>query len=242
MRGTINKLFFLLIFIAGTGFLSFAQSPEDEKADLSYVFGMVIASDLIHTGLEFDLDAFIQGLRDSLENQDTRFSFDEAIERVETAIWTAMAERAEMNRLEGERFLAHNADRPGVNITSSGLQYEIIIEGTGRQPEYYDFVKVHYTGFLIDGTVFDSSQERGEPEELPLQGVIPGWSEGLQLMREGGISLLFVPSDLAYGTQGAGNVIPPNSVIVFEVELLEILENPPQFFWDFDDMDFLWDD
>jgi FKBP-type peptidyl-prolyl cis-trans isomerase len=227
MRGKITKKFLLLFLVVGIGSLGFAEEANqgNEKADLSYAFGMVIGADLEEWGLEFDYSAFAQGLRDYAENRGTWFTIAEAIERVETAIRAAMMERAEINRQEGEYFLAQNAAQPGVYITPSGLQYRIITEGTGRQPEASDFIRVHYTGFLINGTIFDSSLQRGEPEEFPLQGVIPGWSEGLQLMREGGKSLLFIPPQLAYGTQGAGNSIPPNSGIVFEVELLEIMSS-----------------
>ena len=243
MRCKIAKksFFFLLIFL-GIFYLSFAEEANQEKADLSYAFGVVIAADLSQLGLDFDPDFFAQGFRDFMENPDTRLTLNEAIQQVEMAIQAAMAERSEINRREGEIFLAQNAARSGVYTTYSGLQYEIIVEGTGKQPSIHDYVKVHYTGFVIDGTIFDSSHEDGEPVEFPLQGVIPGWSEGLQLMREGGKILLFIPSALAYGTQGAGNIIPPNSVIIFQVELLEVLDGTPQYYWDFDDLDFHWDD
>ena len=237
----MKKRSFLLLLVWGVCFLSFAEeiagqvSPENQKADLSYAFGMAIASDLKQTGLKFNYDAFTRGFRDFAENLDTWFTLDEAIDMVDTAIRLAMAEIAEINRQEEIAFLAQNAARPGVYTTSSGLQYEIFAEGDGRQPESSDFVRVHYTGFLLDGTVFDSSYARGEPEEFPLQGVIAGWSEGLQLMREGGKSRLFIPSKLAYGTQGAGNVIPPNSVLVFNVELLGILDGSSEIILYLDD-------
>ena len=232
----IKKSLFFLLLAGAICFRSFAQEANQagEIEELSYAFGMVIASDIKYTGLELDYSAFDRGFKDFLENLDTRFTLDEALYKVETAIRLAMAERAELNHQEGERFLAQNAAMPGIYTTASGLQYEIIVEGSGRQPQFSDFVRVHYTGFLIDGTIFDSSYERGEPEEFPLQAVIPGWSEGLQLMREGGKNILYIPSRLAYGIQGAGNFVPPNSVIIFEVELLNIIDDPPPFFWNED--------
>ena len=203
----------------------------DDLADLSYAFGMVLGFDLRQTGLEFDYDAFMTGFRDVMENLDTRISMEEADQIVDLAIYQAMAAQAELNRQREVMFLAQNAERQGVYVTSSGLQYEIISEGTGEQPSGTDFVRVHYVGYLIDGTVFDSSLERGEPEEFPLEAVIPGWSEGIQLMRVGGKNRLFIPSRMAYGTRGAGGIIPPNSVIVFDVELLEILDIPQDDLW-----------
>jgi FKBP-type peptidyl-prolyl cis-trans isomerase FkpA len=122
--------------------------------------------------------------------------------------------------------MAENSIKPGIKTTISGLQYEVLTEGTGAQPLPSDFVRVHYRGALLDGSVFDSSYDRGEPVEFPLDGVIAGWSEGLLLMKEGGKSRLYIPSRLAYGAQGAGGAIPPNATLIFEVELLEIIPIP----------------
>jgi FKBP-type peptidyl-prolyl cis-trans isomerase len=122
----------------------------------------------------------------------------------------------------GNEFLAENSKRPGINITPSGLQYEVIREGTGAKPNAEDEVRVHYEGKLIDGTVFDSSYENGEPIEFPLYRVIPGWSEGVQLMSIGSKYILYIPYGLGYGESGAGP-IPPYSTLIFEVELLDII-------------------
>jgi FKBP-type peptidyl-prolyl cis-trans isomerase len=122
----------------------------------------------------------------------------------------------------GQTFLARNAQEPGVMTTASGLQYKVITEGSGAQPTATDTVTVHYRGTLIDGTEFDSSYSRGEPISFPLNGVIPGWTEGLQLMTVGSKYILYIPSELGYGAQGAGAAIPPNSTLIFEVELLGI--------------------
>ena len=129
---------------------------------------------------------------------------------------------AEKNKAEGEAFLAKVKKEEGVKTTASGLAYKVLTEGTGPNPKATDQVTVHYTGKLIDGKVFDSSVKRGQPATFPLNRVIPGWSEGVQLMKKGGKSTLYLPSSLAYGERGAGGVIPPNATLVFEIELLEI--------------------
>lgn len=132
--------------------------------------------------------------------------------------------QAQANVEKGEAFLAENAKRDGVMVTESGLQYEVLTEGDGPKPTAENTVKVHYHGTTIDGEVFDSSVDRGEPAQFPLNGVIPGWTEGVQLMSVGSKYKLYVPADLAYGERGAGGMIGPNSTLVFEVELLEIVE------------------
>lgn len=122
----------------------------------------------------------------------------------------------------GQAFLKENASKPGVHTTSSGLQYKVITEGHGKSPKATDTVKVNYRGTTIDGTEFDSSYKRNEPISFPLNGVIPGWTEGVQLMKEGGKIELFIPSNLAYGSQGAGGVIAPDSTLIFDIELLKV--------------------
>ena len=230
----MKKFLFSLVFFLGIILLSFPESIAEEasrgneKADLSYAFGMAIGLDLKQTGLEFNYGTFLRGFREVMEGQSTRISGEEALDIVDAAIEKAMTVQAEENIGKENAFLAANAERPGVYVTSSGLQYEILAEGTGRQPLASDTVKVNYTGYLTDGSVFDSSYEWGEPVEFPLQGVIPGWSEGLMLMHEGGKSRLFIPSALAYGSRGIGNLIPPYSVIIFEVEFLEIINVSPE--------------
>ena len=136
----------------------------------------------------------------------------------------AAAKMGEVNKAAGDAFLAENGKRPEVKTTPSGLQYEVITKGTGAQPTADDTVEVHYTGKLIDGTVFDSSVERGVPATFGVTQVIPGWVEALQLMKVGAKWRLFIPSQLAYGPQGAGNVIGPNATLIFDVELLKIVE------------------
>jgi FKBP-type peptidyl-prolyl cis-trans isomerase len=141
------------------------------------------------------------------------------------AFLEVMAKRAEENKARELAFLEENGKKPGVTITDSGLQYEVITEGTGSKPTAEDIVRVNYEGTLMDGTVFDSTYTRGEPAEFPLYGVIPGWTEGIQLMSEGSSYRFYIPSALAYGEQGAGSVIPPYSTLIFKVELLSIIKD-----------------
>jgi FKBP-type peptidyl-prolyl cis-trans isomerase len=242
MKKTIFVLFFCVLasFCFAEGIAEEARRGN-ERADLSYALGMIFAFDLKQYGIDdVDYSAFSQGFRQYLEDQKTRYTLDEAFDLADNAIWAIMTEKAEANSRAERDFLREDGARPEVYTTASGLQYEIIVEGTGRQPEATDHVKVHYTGYLLDGTVFDNSYARGEPEEFPLRGVIQGWSEGLRLMHEGGRSRLYIPSALAYGTQGAGGFIPPNSLLIFEVEFLEIVDAPQDYYW-YDD-DYYWDD
>jgi FKBP-type peptidyl-prolyl cis-trans isomerase FkpA len=197
-----------------------AGGVSDENT--SYAFGMALGSDLKQTGVQFNYDAFIQGFKESIEGKETRISRDEAIQIIQTAFMSAMANQAEENKAKETQFLAENGKKDGIQTTPSGLQYEIITQGSGVKPGAGDTVSVHYEGTLIDGTVFDSSYERGEPSQFPLGGVIPGWTEGIQLMNVGSTYRLFIPSALAYGEQGAGSSIPPNSALIFKVELLSI--------------------
>ena len=135
---------------------------------------------------------------------------------------TIMAQEASSNLAKGRAFLKENATKPGVHTTPSGLQYKVITEGHGKSPKATDTVLVHYRGTTIDGTEFDSSYKRNEPISFPLNGVIPGWTEGVQLMKEGGKMQLFIPSNLAYGSRGAGGVIAPDSTLIFDIELLKV--------------------
>jgi FKBP-type peptidyl-prolyl cis-trans isomerase len=193
-------------------------------ADTSYAFGVALGSDFRQAGLSFDYDALVQGLQDSLEGRETRISLEEAIPLIQAALQDGMAKKAEENRQRGVEFLAENGRKPEVLTTPSGLQYEVVSEGTGPKPQASDTVSVHYEGTLINGEVFDSSYARNEPTEFALEEVIPGWTEGIQLMSVGGTYRFFIPSGLAYGEQGYGNIIPANSTLIFKVELLEIVE------------------
>jgi FKBP-type peptidyl-prolyl cis-trans isomerase FkpA len=200
------------------------EAPVGVASDVSYAFGVVLGSDLKQLGVQFDYAALARGIEEVVEGKESRLTLEEAVAVVQEAYITAMSRLAEENRAKNEQFMEENAQKTGVITTASGLQYEILNAGTGRKPGEADVVSVNYKGSLIDGTVFDSSYDRGEPAEFPLDDVIPGWSEGIQLMNVGSTYRLYIPSALAYGEQGAQNVIPPNSALIFEVELLSIEE------------------
>jgi FKBP-type peptidyl-prolyl cis-trans isomerase len=200
-------------------------SGASGDADVSYAFGVALGSDFRQAGLSFNYDALLQGLRDSMEGRETRITLEDAIPLIQGALREGMARLAEENRQRGVDFLAENAQKPGVHSTSSGLQYEVVSEGAGPKPQPSDTVSVHYEGALLDGEVFDSSYARNEPTELALDELIPGWTEGIQLMSVGGTYRFFIPSGLAYGEQGYGNIIPSNSTLIFKVELLKIVES-----------------
>jgi FKBP-type peptidyl-prolyl cis-trans isomerase FklB len=198
---------------------------EEEKARTSYAFGMTVGGDLKQTGLELDYTAFAEGLKNAMEQGPTLLGQDEALEIVQAAFENAMIKQAEGLRAKEEKFLNENALNKAVITNPSGLQYMVLIEGNGPKPSPDDIVRVHYEGSLIDGTVFDSSYHLERGEEIPLDMVIPGWAEGIQLMCVGSKYRIYIPSDLAYGERGAGQIIPPYSTLVFTIELLEIIKN-----------------
>jgi len=227
----MKKVFAVLIlFLCMALFLACnrreSPAPGALDRDTSYAFGMVIAgmvAEMGITGLSFDYYAFMEGFRDFTEARETRFTNEGAMDRVASAL--AMMQGggvAQQNLEEGEAYMAQNALRPGVVTTASGLQYEVIVQGTGERPGLMDVVRVHYEGTFLDGTVFDSSFLFGEPVEFPVSIVIPGWIEGLQLMNVGSTYRFVMPADLAYGPFGAGP-IPPNATLIFTVELLDII-------------------
>jgi len=219
-------VFFGAVFLCSAAGISEEARRGSERAEMSYAFGMVTAAEFfLGMGIELNYDAFLRGFRAVMENQETRHTMDEAMDIIEAAFAAAQAAMWEHNLLEGAAFLAENAQRPGVVTTASGLQIEMLFEGSGETPDISDVVLVHYHGTTIDGVVFDSTRERGQPIEIPLDLVIPGWSEGLRMMREGGKAMLFIPPDLAYGSRGAGGAIQPNSTIIFEVELVSIVRS-----------------
>ncbi len=191
---------------------------------LSYSLGMSIAGNLQKSGVEkIDHQAFARGLQHQLEATQPEISPEEANQIINTFFTELQSKQFEGNIKAGKEFLAENAKREGVVSLPSGLQYEIINQGTGKKPAAKDKVKCHYHGTLLNGKVFDSSVQRGEPAVFPVNGVIAGWVEALQLMPIGSKWKLFVPSNLAYGEQGAGQDITPHTTLIFEVELLEIV-------------------
>jgi FKBP-type peptidyl-prolyl cis-trans isomerase len=197
------------------------KSVLDKNA--SYALGMNIGSSLKKDNLYPDINEFVQGINEILTEAKTRYSTEEA-EQIFNEAYNAVLEVIEMmGRLAENEFLTDNSKKPNIRLTSSGLQYEIITQGKGPKPNKLDTVRVHYEGRLINDFVFDSSYLNGEPSEFPLSGVIPGWAEGVQLMNVGGKFRFFIPSYLAYGSAGAGSKIPPYSTLIFEVELLGIV-------------------
>ena len=203
-------------------------SSQGDK--VSYIIGLQVGRNLRQQGVEFKPDLVLRGLRDASDTSIKPMLTDEEIQQVMTEFQTTMMNQqrtkdsaaAVTNASAGAQFLADNKSKPGVKTTASGLQYKVLKEGSGPRPKATSRVTVHYKGTLIDGTEFDSSERQGQPVTFPLNQVIPGWTEGLQLMNKGARYQFWVPSELAYGEQGQPPVIPPNSTLVFEVELLEI--------------------
>ncbi len=203
-----------------------------EKMDkLSYALGLGIGQQLLQMGAhDLNIDDFAQSIRDVLQGNPLKVSHREAqtivnqyFQEQEQKLEKEKAAAGKVAKEAGERYLADNAKKEGVITLPSGLQYQVLKEGNGRKPTAKDRVKCHYEGFLIDGTVFDSSVQRGEPAVFGLQQVIAGWTEGLQLMQEGGKYRFFIPYRLAYGEGGAGQLIPPFAALIFDVELIEVL-------------------
>jgi FKBP-type peptidyl-prolyl cis-trans isomerase FkpA/FKBP-type peptidyl-prolyl cis-trans isomerase FklB len=195
-----------------------------DKKKFSYAVGQQIGRQLKGSGLDIDTKVLGDSIADVLAGKESKLTADEmraAMGKANEAAQAKMESTGKENKAKGDKFLAENKSKAGVKTTASGLQYQVVKEGSGKSPAATDTVKVHYEGKLIDGTKFDSSYDRNEPAEFPLNGVIKGWTEGLQLMKVGGKMKLYVPSDLAYGPQGRPS-IPPNSVLIFDVELLEI--------------------
>ena len=193
-----------------------------EEAKVSYGLGMMIGERVLKQYDELDYDLVIEAMKAQNAGEETLMSMEEAQMALQTHQEAAAAVAASEAAEKGETFLAENAEREGVSVTDSGLQYEVITESDGDKPTEDDTVSVHYVGTLMDGTEFDSSIARGEPASFPLKGVIPGWTEGLQLMEVGSKYRFVIPSELAYGERGAGEAIGPGETLVFEVELLEI--------------------
>jgi len=206
----------ILIFVINT-----TQAQMDTT---SYSAGLIIAKNLKAQGInELDVNSFVQALEDVFQGNEFKISYQDASDYFKQHLDGLQNAANDIVKAEGAAFLEENAKRPEVVTLSSGLQYEIMEQGPeGTKPGPYDKVRVHYHGTMIDGTVFDSSVERNEPISFPLNGVIVGWQEGLQLMTVGSKYKFYIPFNLAYGERGAGNVIKPYSTLVFEVSLLGI--------------------
>ena len=190
---------------------------------ISYAIGMSMASNLMNSGLRnIEVDSFVKAFTEVINNESTSMSPEEANQTLQEYFSKQQEEMLNKNLEIGKAFLEENSKKENIVSLASGLQYEIITEGNGSKPQATDSVKCHYHGTLLDGTVFDSSVQRGQPAVFGVSQVIKGWVEALQLMSVGSKWKLFIPSNLAYGSQGAGNSIEPNSTLIFEVELLGI--------------------
>ncbi|QHL86519.1 hypothetical protein GU926_03305 [Nibribacter ruber] len=202
---------------------------KDLNQKISYIIGRDMAANFTKQGISIEADALLMGLKEALSGKPSQLSQEE-IQSSMMQLQMQMQEKqqasagasGEQNKKEGEAFLQENKGKSGVTSLPSGLQYEVLESGSGKTPSKSSNVTTHYHGTLIDGTVFDSSYERGEPATIPVNGVIAGWTEALQLMKEGDKWRLYIPGDLAYGTRGAGGDIGPNATLIFDVELLKV--------------------
>lgn len=207
-------------------------APESEQEKLSYSIGVTLGQSLSQDIEDLDVDAFSQAIKDIYAGDELQMSDDEMAEALTQFQQQKMAQQqeeaqkaAEANRKKGEKFLKENAEKDGVKTTDSGLQYKELESGDGATPNAKDTVKVNYEGKLLDGTVFDSSYERGEPVEFQVDQVIEGWQEALQMMSAGDTWMIYLPSDIAYGQAGTGGPIGPNETLTFKVELLDVMQN-----------------
>jgi FKBP-type peptidyl-prolyl cis-trans isomerase len=228
----MNKLWLPILGLA----LALTACGKDGKSSLntdtekfSYAIGMDIGRSLKRLDTEIDVAALRQGVQDVLDDKETLLTQEQVVEVMTSFSQKIQKDQEEKqqaaagkNAEEAKKFFVDNGKKEGVKTTTSGLQYEVLTEGKGDKPKASDRVSVHYTGKLLDGTVFDSSVERGQPATFPLNAVIPGWTEGLQLMTVGSKYKLYIPPELGYGEKGAGPKIGPNSALVFEVELLKV--------------------
>mgnify|MGYP001207045706 FL=1 len=218
----MKKIILSLVLIMGITSIN-AQNLNTEMEKVSYSLGVNVAKSVKNQGLEsIDSEAIAQAFTDVFEGNELKISEQESNIILQDYFGKIAKEAKSANVEAGEKFLAENAKRDGVTTTATGLQYEVLVEGSGDSPKETDQVTVHYHGTLIDGTVFDSSVERGQPATFPVNGVIAGWVEALQLMNPGAKYKLFIPSNLAYGERGAGGSIGPNATLIFEVELISI--------------------
>lgn len=225
-------VFLLAVSLASCQEQEFSKSNLDTKMDsVSYAIGMDVGNNFKTQMVEIEKEAFYKGLKDALADSltDTLMTQTEMQATLSAYQMELMqkqqgmkAETAMKNKAEGDKFLEENKQKENVKVTESGLQYIVETEGSGASPDENDQVKVHYEGKLLDGKVFDSSIQRGQPAEFVVNQVIPGWTEALQKMKVGGKWKIFIPADLAYAERGAGNVIEPNSTLIFDVELLDV--------------------
>ena len=226
----MKKYYLSAVLFLGLAMSVFAQDTvkvvlKSSVDSLSFSFGYLIGNNLFVQNVEdINQKIFMKGFNYGYSDQKTTLSVEEANRIIQQYFQNMISDESKQNLEKSNAFLEENKLKEGVTTLSSGLQYTIITAGTGESPKPEDKVKVHYTGRLIDGTVFDSSVERGEPIVFGVNQVIPGWTEALQLMQPGAQWILYIPPALAYGENGAGGVIGPNQALIFEVELIEVVK------------------
>lgn len=210
-----------ILFLANQVNAQETPALKNQKEKVSYIIGMDIGSNLKRQSVDVDPNSLARGIQDALSGAKPLLSKEE----IQATMAAFQKEIAEKQKQRGEAFLSENKKKEGVKTLPSGLQYKVIKAGTGKKPKLNDAVTVNYRGTLIDGTEFDSSFRRGQPANFPVSGVIPGWTEAMQLMTEGAKWQLFIPPNLAYGERGAGGLIGPNATLIFEIELISVQEN-----------------
>ena len=222
---TILTLGFLFGICLADEELTLKDQKDKESYSLGYQFGQYLKSH----GVDISLEVYTLGIKDALGDKESLMSKEEIRatikglqQKVKVERQKELKEKATTNLEEGKKFLKENQKKEGVKVLPSGLQYKVLVEGSGKTPEATDAVTVNYKGTLIDGTEFDSSYKRGQPTTLKVKGVIKGWTEALQLMKEGSKWQLFIPPELAYGERTSGRNIPPHSTLIFEVELISV--------------------
>jgi FKBP-type peptidyl-prolyl cis-trans isomerase FklB len=230
-----SLIFLALVSLASTGFSQQPTQLKDEKDKVSYSIGLDIGNTFKKQKMDINTEVLMAGIKDAQSGakpllseeqvKETMTAFSKSMVEIQTA---AAKEAAEKNAAEGEKFLAENKAKEGVKTTPSGLQYKVLREGSGTSPKETDTVVTQYRGTLINGTEFDSSYKRNEPTTFPVNRVIKGWTEALQMMKPGAKYQLFIPANLAYGERGAGQDIGPNETLIFEIELLSVKPSEPK--------------
>lgn len=221
------KYLAFLPVLFGANVMAENATLDTEQQKLSYIFGIQVGQQMMMEGVELEMDAFSAGVADMMAGRQPQMdqaTAQEIIGKYQQKKSQELAAMMNKKQAESKAYMAENAKKDGVVTTDSGLQYEIIEEGDGATPKATDKVIAHYEGTLIDGTVFDSSIQRGEPATFPVNGVIQGWQEVLQMMKEGAKWRVVIPGNLAYGPQGAGEMIGPNETLIFDIELIAITQ------------------